>query len=1160
MKKLLILLALILAYPLHATVTVPVIVNGSQQSFFPTPVQAKVFDRATGRLFVGLAAGAGSSALSFANRADFGANSIFQPIALNDPFNQNNGIEFLALATYTGNPNPVICAVIQPASGPETAYGVAATNGTLTNQIATGSLPINDASGATDVNGLRTSGIVGLAASQSFMFPAVKPCGGNFGADCNGGIASVLIAPTSLSLAQVPAIPGDTGIKAQILDPTTPQVLINNSPTIVPNTVDLFWDDQLQRLYVGLQLTTAGFSSIGVTCATGTGICNTAPLVCPTGLKPDYENQICVTCPSGGFYNPAGMECQLCPTGQQFNVDLLQCITATCPAGSFFNPDPTVLACVTCPFGLYFDQNSLTCVVCPGGNYFDPNSGCIPCQNGGTFNPVQGTCVAGPISCPSGYGYSPVANTCVFIEPCLPGYYFDLTDLTCVLLIPTGTEPPQPTGILAPFLSRHTPHLPASCAGPIGAPEFEKLQQQDIQMTTRVSGSGGKSVVVAMVDSAGQITFNDIADDSVFTAAPGNQTYMVGVYDTINADSLAINKVRVMHTSTGFSYLIINGGNGVMNAVNGDIYALPLVDLGDPTNPAQGTVAATNSAIIDFKFQTPAAAGTMPTDTDPAVVVGTGSLALPTGTLISDIDVVGDTVYVSIANNPDTTTDGGILYSQALFDSNGVILRWTPWTKKAFPPFATTTQPVSSAVQFFAVDGVSSKLWAINNTFTAAAQTAWSNVASTTANPDSSLLGQLNAIIKNAQQPIAATAVLDLDQSTRGFTSNTARYALFAGNNQIIFALVSQALGGAVNSPQSITANYSLPTNLLATSLPLNACQVQVLEYARQLTGSPTNYFFAGTQNGLFVFSDSGSGFDVASMNLLNAAPFSNGSWTQAPTITGSITDIKTTGNVLYVLTQIPATATASIQNTLYSIPFASTVAAMFAAPAIIAQTGIAPFTSTVTFNAIEIISTMADGSQEQLVLGSNNGLYVSQAAGGVQAATTQTGANWQLLANTLSYYNGISAIDNASIPVASPSTVWPFYIADAMGLGTFDVSVLQQLSGSLNTGPFNFVPPLFNSITAGTSPAFATLPQITAFWSDGERRIASVANIGSSCTPEDLLSLPFNTIEWDLTEPDDAVLSDPVLNRVRDFYWIKQIGVTGILMVGTDNGLVALE
>jgi hypothetical protein len=1131
----------------------------SSQSFstttvgiFPQTVSAKVFDRATGNFYVGLASGAGANTISKANRPDYGAVSSFQGISTAEPtFNDVAGINFLTLATSTGNLNANLGAVIQPNNGNEPQAVVCLSN----NGKVTGiSGDLLDASQLPNQNGLPTSGIVGLAANQYFLFPAIKPCGGDFGANCNGGIASVAIDQSTLALTQVPAIPGDGGIKAQELDPTTPAVYINNSPTITPNEVDLYWDDQLQRLYIGLEVTTAGLSSITATCPVGTGTCNTGTsLQCPAGFFPNLASQTCTTCPSGGIYNAILQDCQLCPLGTLFDPSLGYCVTATCPYGQFFNPNPNSLQCITCPTGWTFNSTSFTCAVCSNGGIYDPSiPGCTSCQTGYVFAPGLGECVVQSVSCPSGFSFCPQTQGCVVTISCPAGAIFDPSQscTTCVMQTVTGGIGNVPQ---VPFVDAQTTVGQATFLGFNGALGFDASRDEVFNSNPgpqspppfRATPSGGRSVVVAQVDGNGAITLNDIAPDSAFTSGDLNDR-IVGALDIV-PHTLTINKVRVMHASTGPSYLIVVGGDATFGSTNDTVYALPLVDVGDATNPIQGTLADVNSALVNYKFVTPALLNAqMPAATQPAVQVGTGPLDILPSTTISDIDVVGDTVFVSINHSPSIGNDGGILYSQAMFDETGKILRWTPWTKKAFPPFTTTSAALSSSVKFFSVDAVVAKLWVIDNSGVNVLQNAWMNTSSNT----NSLLPQLNSNITGA-----AIGVLDLDQSTRGFLANQARYALFSGGRNVIFTLVSTSTGATVNSSQLITSNFSTPNNFLITSLPSDSCQVTVLEYARQLTGTASNYFFAGTRNGLYVFSDSGNGFDVATMGALNAPPFSNGSWQQAPNIPGSVVDIKTTGNALYVLT-----TSAMVGSTLYLIPFQTTVAAMFAPSNIftIAQTLAGSFPNIVLFNGLQIISTMPNGSTEQIVLATNNGLYTSTKPGGVQNATDDASAQWVLLAGTNFYYNGIAKIDNASIPVSSPSTVWPFYIADSFDERTFNRSVWQQLNGTSDAGPFNFVPPFFNSIET-TNPAFNTLPLVSYFWSDGARRMGIVANIASSCAPGQLMCLPFDTLEWDIDNPEETILSDPLLNKAVGFYWIKQIGVTGLLMAGTDKGVLAL-
>lgn len=1132
MKHFFIFFLFLLSNQTFATITV---------AEFPQTVTAKAFDRATGNFFVGLGANAGANTISKANRPDYGAPSIFTGIGSALPLS-NNGIRFLTLATSRGDLNANLATVVNPVTGNEPKVVVSlSSNGTQTGTSG----DILDASQPANQDGLPTSGIVGLAANQFFIFPAVKPCDGDFGSNCNGGIASVAINQTTLALTQVPAIPGDGGIKAQKLDPTTPAVFINNSPTITPNKVDMYWDDQLQRLYAGIELTTAGLSGTTSTCPVGTAPCNTAITgFCPHGLFFNLASQTCATCHSGGIFNTQTQECQLCPLGTLFNINALACVTATCPNGQFFNPDPAALECITCPEGFTFNPNTFTCVVCPNGGIFDPAiPGCTACPPGQVFAPALGVCVVQTVTCPSGFSFCPQTQGCVFTISCPAGFIFDPSQscTTCVLSGPISPFVPQPDivnttllGFNGAFDSNQEQENFSFSPGPQSPPLYRIP-----------TPSGGRSVVVGQVDSNGALTLNAIAPDSAFMSGDLNNR-MVGALDVV-PHMLTINKVRVMHTTTGPSYLIINGGDGSFGSTNNTVYALPLVDLGDPTNPIQGTLADKNSALVNFKFVTPAVLNAqLPAANEPAVAVGTGPLDLSSTTTISDIDVVGDTVYVSIAHSPSVGNDGGILYSQAMFDENGKILRWTPWTQKAFPPFSTSSSVLSSSVKFFSVDAVVAKLWVIDNIGVDVLQNTWTN---TSMDPNT-LLPQLNRILTGA-----AIGILDLDQSTRGFLANQSRYALFSGGRNVIFTRVSQSTGANVNSSQLITSNYSTPNNFLLTSLPSDSCQVTVLEYARQLTGTPSNYFFAGTRHGVYVFSDSGNGFDVATMGALNAPPFTNGSWQLAPNIGGSVVDIKTTGNALYVLT-----TNAIIGSILYRIPFQTTVAAMFAPGNIfpIAQSFAGSFSNIILFNGLQIISTMPNGSTEQIVLATNNGLFISTKPGGVQTAVSDADAQWVLKTGTNFYYNGIAKIDNASIPVSSPSTVWPFYVADSGNQRFFDRSVWQQLNGTQDAGPFNFVPPFFNSIET-TNPAFTTLPLISYFWSDGARRMGIVANVASSCAPGQLMCLPFDTIEWDIDNPEETVLSDPFLNKIIAFYWIKQIGVTGLLMAGTDKGVIAL-
>lgn len=723
--------------------------------------------------------------------------------------------------------------------------------------------------------------------------------------------------------------------------------------------------------------------------------------------------------------------------------------------------------------------------------------------------------------------------------------------------------------------------------------------------------SGGRSVVTAgITDPDGTLAFFPIAPDSAFVS--NDQNNIIGVIlteycaahcyppDCYPADcyfdqypycepegcykeehcvsaycpelDLSVNRIAVLHASTGPSYLIVNGGNGTRAQTGNLIFALPLVDVGDPTNPIQGTLANVNSALTNGKFTIPALVNAdLATHTDPAAMVGAGPFPFDADNALSDLVVVGDTVYASSREPQSTTDEVGIFYSQALFDETGKIIRWTPWTKRSFPYNGFPSY--SAQVYFFDVDAVAGDIWAVGGTDqTAVAITEWD-----TGSSSNSLVAQINNYFASPCKPRGCFSVLDLDQSTRGFNGNTcSRYALFGGVNSVIFAQISKALSSnpycnSLSNPQKVISNFSLPQNLLVTTLP-ECGAITVLEYSRQdnnTSGYPDNapnYFYAGTQNGLYVFADpQQNALDVSNFGNLNVPPFSNGQWWKAPNINGAVIDIKTTGNMLYVMT-VNSSPGAPLQSTVYRIPFQPTVNTMFAVSNIIpiAQTSSSPIFNTVLrFVGMQIISTAPDGSTEQLVLATNRGLYQSSRAGGVQNALNQTDANWQLNSNGgTNFYLGIGGM-HTSIPVASPSTVWPFNLQDPQALRLFNRGSIYQLSGTHNSGPFNFVPPFFNSIDTA-NPNFATLPPITYFWSDGARRFflinpsskrACAASINNK-----MMVLPFDTIDWNVNSPQQDISFDPTLSTVQSFNWVQDIGASGITMAGTNRGVVGLE
>jgi hypothetical protein len=199
-------------------------------------------------------------------------------------------------------------------------------------------------------------------------------------------------------------------------------------------------------------------------------------------------------------------------------------------------------------------------------------------------------------------------------------------------------------------------------------------------------GDGLRSIVVGQVGCCpekGTLTLFESAPQAAFNT---NQNNIVGVTLASNGQvlNLTVQNMAVMHASTGPSYLIVNGGNGT--ATN-QIFALPLVDLCDPTNVNQGVLANKNMFnTTTHHFETPAAGNADLTNTsDPFALVGAGPLPINQDQTISEMFVVGDALYVSLKIPQDNNNETGILYSQALFDYEGKIARWTPWSKRVWP-------------------------------------------------------------------------------------------------------------------------------------------------------------------------------------------------------------------------------------------------------------------------------------------------------------------------------------------------------------------------------------------------------------------------------------------------------------------------------------------
>lgn len=754
----------------------------------------------------------------------------------------------------------------------------------------------------------------------------------------------------------------------------------------------------------------------------------------------------------------------------------------------------------------------------------------------------------------------------------------------------------------------------------------EQLQRLYIgvsQITNDTIGTapGARSVIVAQSQTNGVVNFAKIAPDNAFN--PGDTNQIVGVRtNSANYLTIGIKNLKTMHTSTGKSYLIINGDNApgttlpTTNVTPGNtIYALPLVD-----NPNSSTIHGTLANYTDPTFTTPATSPTdMLTNQDIPSQVGAGQLPLQQTQKISDIVVIGDTVYVSISETQAINSDPGIFYSQAMFDQYGRIYRWTLWTKRAFP----ASSPTGSQIAFLDVDAANGKIWAVGASGGAPTSTVfttnWDSNSSSKSPTD--MLGVLNKDFK-----CGCFCHLDLDQSTMGLAEQSpARYALFGGLEQVAFIRTSTSFAPSapydktipdlIPYAQCVTQDFSLPENYLLTYLPAGAGCVKKLEYSRSFNdpAQTRGYFFAGTQSGLYVFANenTGQGFAVGpTTNTLNSSPFSENSWKKINAIPGTIIDMVSSGNALYILT-FQTSAQKPIINTLYKINFANTIDLMFNSSnlKIIAQNSTNATNSNLIsakmFYAISVTTTKHDANfYEQLLLATNNGIYRSNTflGSGINNANNQEDAKWETInSEDTNTYTNIFTIDNTNIlyppnidQITAFETVWPIQLSNKCNCKTFAKNNIDQLSGAISEENPTFYPDNFNSdIFACTGSCqqgscqqvccqqiccqnssnncsvnyinsvnakFETLDPINYFWSDGARRFFVIKRSSDPSNINKLFVIPYNIQEWMITDPKTQVITDRTIQNIKNFYWLGPIGVSGIILAGTNNGFVALE
>lgn len=649
---------------------------------------------------------------------------------------------------------------------------------------------------------------------------------------------------------------------------------------------------------------------------------------------------------------------------------------------------------------------------------------------------------------------------------------------------------------------------------------FSKLYvMNNLGTAAGAGGDGVRSLAIANVTLAdGTLALVGIKGTPLAnwgSGAGGANKHIVGV---IAANAvLSVHNFGIMHTSTGFSYLIVNGGNGAAAATGNQVWALPLVTKGF-TN--EGTLADVTSPM--FNTQADAAASLYNATHTPATV-GNGVAPWEIDSLPNCMQIIGDCVYLSQNTAADNDNQGGVVYSQAIFGQEGKIIRWTRWTRAL--PFnmgtlagaGTNAAPYTNTrVTKFAFDARSGRGWSVPHTAnTSVMLQTWEDAANVATN--------LNL---NAGGGVYCSYHLNRASVNFG-NAAIGRYSVFGGDETVVFTRMASTAADPAGNYTAIDRDYyddfTEAENILATALPAGAGEVRCLGYSHWAAdGATRGFFFAGTDAGLYAYGAvaagvGGNGLDMSAADELNAGVLNwalpNAAWFNIANVVGSVRKIKSIGNRVYILVR-DNSGTTTVDR-LYSVAATTTLALVNTGIQTIAVTNTGNLADVDAIYDFEIVQwttgtpTSAGGiaaDQEQVVLATNLGLYQSRAVGGLQAATTQALALWTF--TTPVPVNGLYAQSN----LENVTTLTAQVIANAAGApNTYMRSSLVQL---LSVGPDLTANPL-NDFNANSVTSFTTLDRLTDYWSDGGRRFfVYTAEDGSST----FASLPYDVSTYNMT------------------------------------------
>ena len=574
----------------------------------------------------------------------------------------------------------------------------------------------------------------------------------------------------------------------------------------------------------------------------------------------------------------------------------------------------------------------------------------------------------------------------------------------------------------------------------------------------------------------------------------------------------------------------------------------------------------------------------------------------------------------SATNNPGVYKSQAVFNQNGQIDHWTDWQRVTPNDMAGQTAGGTAANGTDGRADFVAVDGYTGHAWITNSTSLKSNVTQWSQPAVLT--QQSGLPAAVNAALPGGlcysvldlntsvtgwggTTPARITAFGGQEKVCFAITGSASALPL-AMNGAYQQQTTQLQTTGAGN-----VYDYTNTHTFITTSLPAGAGAVISLAYSgwnpdtatTAATGNTVGMFFAGcagtatTAPGLYAWtwSPTQAGFNPVTTELNDLQDIqywdtSTGhwSWQLIPNVQGMPVKIASLGGGLHVLTR-----TATLDR-IYSSAKQGTGVALNTSFIVTASSGVAPSGTNSSLASVSqiydfVISATATAAaatpatlDEQLLILTNDGIYTTSSTTGMQspssvAAQAQLQAGWVRIAspttngfltdyitqpgyqrNPQTFWFGNWAV-NPNDPNVYNNYIW-YQMSRNAYLGSNGSNIVNGTTYTADptvTATFNGATS-FNQTTAPT--IYATFPvNARLFYNDGSRRFFIQKNPANDGAYQ-VLVLPYNLYDYNITANGKAVMSDAAVAQASAFYWMSPIGDTGRLMMGTSNGVIALQ